>query len=101
MRTELGDPDARRSIPELKKAAIVAAVEQAIRQYGANPYHRFGMSDDDSANVALIVEAMKELKQRFPENAFFVIDTSKRPVAMTEVYVERTEVSAVEQLTLF
>jgi hypothetical protein len=97
----LGDTDDTKTIPELKKAAIVDSVREAMKRYGENPYHRFGMSDDDPHNVALILEAMTELKQRHPRNAFFVIDTSQRPVIKTEVLVGSTAESEVDQLTLF
>lgn len=104
VRADLGDPAASRSIPELKKRAIIRSVEMAMQQFGENPYHRFGMSDDDPRNVALIVEAMIELKGRYPENAFFVINTSTEPAVKTEVLVDATTRVAVPfaaQLRLF
>ena len=104
VRAELGDPNARRSIPELKKAAIIRSVEVAMQRYGENPYHRFGMSDDDPHNVALILEAMRELKSRYPHNAFFVINTSSEPAEKTEVLEGSTHTEHVPfaaQLRLF
>ena len=104
VRAELGDPGVVCSIPELKKAAIIRSVEVAMQRYGKNPYHRFGMSDDDPKNVALIVEAMIELKTRYPDNAFFVINTSTEPAVKTEVLVGSTfteHVPFAAQLRLF
>jgi hypothetical protein len=101
VRRGLGDNGAAMTVPELKKAAIVDSVREAMKRYGENPHHRFGMSDDDPHNVALILEAMTELKQRYPRNAFFVIDTSQRPVIKTEVLADATSDSPVDQLTLF
>jgi hypothetical protein len=43
------------------------------------------MSDDDAANVALIREAMIELKEEYPQNAFFVINTADRKLVKEEV----------------
>jgi len=103
-RAGLGDPRGERPIPQLKRAAIVHAVEAAMARYGANPFHRFGMSDDAPDNLALVAEAMRQLKQRYPENAFFVIDASRRPVVKTEILAtgsESEEVADVGQLELF
>ena len=90
VRDALGDREARRSIPELKMAAIFAAVEQAMRVHGVSPYHRFGVSDDDARNLDHIVAALTELKHRYPDNAFFVIDASHHPVVKTEVLAHST-----------
>ena len=108
VRRELGDADLSMSVAQLKKAAIRASVHRAIEVYGANPYHRFGMSDDDPANIELIVQAMKELKSEFPEMSFFVIDTQGSRLVKWEVYADHTEATlcakgqdlqAFEQLT--
>jgi len=104
VRAELGDPHGQRSTAELKKVAIIHAVLAAMETYGENPHHRFGMSDDDAANVARIIEAMTELKRRFPENAFFVFNTGSHPPVRTEVLadsVASAPVSDSGQLTLF
>ena len=73
------------STAEMKKLAIKQAVKDAFLCYGENPYHRFGMSDDDPKNVAVILEAMIELKEIYPENAFFVINTHGRKLVKEEV----------------
>jgi len=101
---DLSNGRGRRSVPELKRAAIVRAVEIAMEKYGNNPFHRFGVSDDDSSNLALILDAMAELKQRYPQNSFFVIDTGAHPVEKTEVLVagqSADDESPMEQLPLF
>ena len=91
IRKELGDFEFTASVAALKKKAIRASVERAIQIYGLNPYHRFGMSDDDPHNIELIVEAMKELKNDYPEMSFFVIETQAGRFVKWEVYHDRTE----------
>lgn len=107
VRLELGDKDFNKSIAELKKHAIRASVEKAIAEYGYSPFHRFGMSDDDHKNVELITEEMRELKQKYPDMSFFVIETFKDSFSKREVLLHETRelISAKEsvkpQLSLF
>lgn len=82
----LGDRSLNKSIAELKKRAIEESVAAAFKKYGYNPYHRFGMSDDDPKNLKLITEAMTSLKMQYPEIAFFVIDTGRDPLVKTEIF---------------
>lgn len=77
VRTELGDPNLELSVPELKRRALRQSVQKALKDYGYNPYHRFGMSDDDPENLNWIYKEMKCLKQEFPFLSFFVIETSR------------------------
>ncbi len=109
IRHELGDRELTMTVAALKKAAIRASVDRAIELYGASPYHRFGMSDDDPHNIELIVEEMKSLKTMHPEMSFFVIETQGGHFVKWEVYHNRTEatlcakgqdIEIVEQLTL-
>lgn len=73
-RVVLGETETEElSIPELKRRAILNSVEIAMKKYGENPYHRFGMSDDDPRNLDLIRDAMTELKSKYPKNSFYVI----------------------------
>lgn len=88
---ELQDPDLKHSVADLKRAAIRQSVEKAIELYGLNPHHRFGMSDDDPKNVELITEEMKVLKKRYPEMAFFVIQTFEDSYVKTEVLETRSQ----------
>ncbi len=107
VRKDLGDVDFKQSVAELKKHAIRASVEKAIAQYGYSPYHRFGMSDDDHKNVELITEEMRDLKRKYPEMSFFVIETFKDSFSKREVLLHETReiISAKEsikpQLSLF
>ena len=104
VRAALGDGALKRSVPELKRLALVDAVERAMREHGASPNHRFGVSDDDAQNLAVMVAAFVELKRRYPDNAFFVIDASRHPVVKTEILRDSTrtsEVPASEQMSLF
>ena len=92
------------TVAELKMRAIIDSVGLAMERYGRNPYHRFGMSDDSPENVELAVAAMTRLKAMYPENAFFVIDTSRRPATMTEIVdgsPQDREMNPDEQLALF
>ncbi len=107
VRRELGDVDFKQSVAELKKHAIRASVEKAISQYGHSPFHRFGMSDDDHKNVELITEEMRDLKRKYPEMSFFVIETFKDSFSKREVLLHETRevISSREsrssQLSLF
>lgn len=85
VRKELGDLDFKFSVPDLKKRAIRKAVLQAFHKYGKSPFHRFGMSDDDQNNLKLIMEEMMELKELFPENSFFVINTNDNDFIKEEI----------------
>jgi hypothetical protein len=109
-RIELGDPEFQLSVAALKKRAIRASVQKAVELYGINPYHRFGMSDDDPHNIELIAEEMRELKVEFPDMSFFVIETQQGRFVKWEVFADRLEpsfcapaqdVGAFEQLPLF
>ena len=74
-RRDLGDLEFKQSTAELKQSAIRASVELAIKKYGYNPHHRFGMSDDDPKNIQLISQEMLRLKAVYPEMSFFMIET--------------------------
>lgn len=87
IRRSLGDTEMKMSTGDLKKLAIKVAVSDAFACYGENPHHRFGMSDDDPHNVALIIEAMRELKQLYPDNAFYAFNTYGGRIVREEVLV--------------
>lgn len=87
-RLELGDHNETLSVAELKKKAIHQSVKDAFDCYGYNPHHRFGMSDDDEENLKLILEAFRELKQEFPENAFFAFNTHGRKLEKLEISLD-------------
>lgn len=109
VRRELGCLTGQTSVAELKRAAIRASVKRAIEVYGKSDYHRFGMSDDDPHNIALITEEMKGLKAEYPTMSFFVIETQAGRFMKWEVYADHAEATlcsasgdfqAFEQLTL-
>ena len=96
----VSNPDVRRFLTgsdkikitaELKKFAIKKSVETALLQYGDNPHHRFGMSDDDPKNVQLITEAMIELKKKYRKMSFFVIDTHDGKCMKKEIFEDHFE----------
>jgi len=91
------------SIPELKRKAIRYAVDLAFQNYGANEFHRFGMSDDDPKNVKKIIEEFITLKQEYPKNAFFIIETARGQVNKWEIFPDHAEkhiLNPAEQLKL-
>ncbi len=83
--------DQELSVSELKLKAVIESVEQAMTQYGFNPHHRFGMSDDDPKNLELIFKAMLILKNKYPDNSFFVIHTKDTDYIKEEVFLDHTE----------
>jgi hypothetical protein len=91
-------------IAKLKQAAIRASVKQALVEYGQNPYHRFGMSDDDPQNIRMIVEEMARLKAQYSEMSFYVIETHGGKFMKHEVFadhIEDYELEKSEQMRLF
>jgi len=76
-------------IPMLKRKALRQSVEDAMRVYGDNPHHRFGMSDDDPKNLKWIMDEMVELKKRYPSNSFFVIETTHGRCVKHEILRDR------------
>ncbi len=97
-----GEPET--SVAQLKQLAIRNAVLKAFEIYGANPHHRFGMSDDDPKNIKLITEELSRLKIEFTENSFFVIETHKGKFIKREIFADHTSeqvMPSAEQLNLF
>lgn len=86
LRKDMGDPDLKRPIALLKKEALHRSVETAFRKYGYNPNHRFGVSDDDPRNIEEITATLVEIKKKYPDNAFFVIDSSEGKIQKTEIF---------------
>ena len=70
----------------LKRIAIRNIVDKAVNAYGAEPSHRFGMSDDDPKNVDLIIKAMGDCKQKYIDKRFFVINTHGGEHVKLEVF---------------
>lgn len=104
VRSILGDTEMKKSIPDLKHAAIIDSVEKSFEKYGHNPYHRFGMSDDDPHNLELIVDAMKILKGKYRNNSFFVFSAEHDQLVRHEIFVDHIEDTFADpatQLPLF
>lgn len=87
------DPQERGAVMEqadptsaLKRHAIHQTVELALDRYGKDMPHRFGMSDDDPGNIDLIVRAMAECKEKYPDKRFFAINTHTGRHVKLEVY---------------
>ena len=94
------------NVPQLKRAAIRASVEEALRQYGEDKPHRFGMSDDDVHNLELITAEMTRLKSEYPHLSFFVIESGpdycvKREVTAEGLSGRPEKGSSLSQLPLF
>lgn len=85
-KTQLDDPDLAVTVPVLKRRAIIAMVEKAVARWGADADLRFGMSDDDPANVDLIIRAMAEAKIKYLSKRFFVINTHVGQKVKLEVF---------------
>ena len=83
---------------ELKLHAVIQSVEMAMKTYGLNPHHRFGMSDDDPKNLEMIFKAMLILKNKYPENSFFVIHTHESDYVKEEVFLNHTESHVMQNL---
>ncbi|MBL6988610.1 MAG: hypothetical protein ISR65_02485 [Bacteriovoracaceae bacterium] len=103
----VSNPDIRRQLlgydgmadtAALKKLAIKKSVETAILQYGNNPHHRFGMSDDDIKNIELITQAMVDLKKEYPLMSFFVFNTSGGICRRTEIFEDHLDIKEDEVL---
>lgn len=86
VRRKLGDRKFEMTTPALKKRAILQIVEDAMAEYGIGAELRFGMSDDDPANVALIIRAMTEAKLKYRDKRFFVINTHFDQKVKLEVF---------------
>jgi len=88
----------------LKQKALRASVLAAFEDYGLNPHHRFGMSDDDPRNIEWIQAEMIELKREFPDVSFFIIQTHGEQMIKHEIFVDHVEdqiLNAPAQLSLF
>lgn len=86
VRHYLGDKELEYTTPALKKRAIIQTVETALENYGTEPEHRFGMSDDDPANVSLIISAMCVCKKKYEDKRFFVINTHHGEKVKLEIF---------------
>jgi catechol 2,3-dioxygenase-like lactoylglutathione lyase family enzyme len=95
VRTRVGAADPAMTVPSVKKLAIKHAVVTALKEYGAAPPHRFGMSDDDPANIVLAISAMRDCKQVYPDKRFFVINTNHDEFEKLEIFSMTHPVTAL------
>ncbi len=103
VKTELKMEDSH-SIPHLKQKALRASVERALKVYGNNPRHRFGMSDDDPRNIEWISAEMRELTREYPQMSFFIIQTHGEQMTKSEIFSDHTVDQVLRpgaQLSLF
>jgi catechol 2,3-dioxygenase-like lactoylglutathione lyase family enzyme len=96
--TSLGITDPATTVPSAKKIALKRAVALALERYGATPQHRFGMSDDDPANVVLAISAMRDCKLEHPDKRFFVINTNGKEFVKLEIFPMNDPVTATDHL---
>lgn len=95
------------SVADLKKMAIRESFYKALKLYGNDKPHRFGMSDDDPKNIDIIIDEMQSLKSKHPLMSFFVIRTFKSLYIKDEILESSTRTiinkaqSASGQLNLF
>lgn len=82
----LGDEKLKMTVPDLKYIAIQRSVDAGLDTYGHEPAHHFGMSDDDPENVNLIIKAMRDCKQTYPDKRFFAINTHMHDEVKMEVF---------------
>lgn len=94
VRNQIGADDPAMTVPSAKKLAIKHAVETALNRYGRNVAHRFGLSDDDPANVVLAISAMRDCKDSYPDKRFFVINTHHAEFVKLEVFTMDDPVTA-------
>jgi hypothetical protein len=90
VKKQLGLPGSD-SVPHLKQLALRAAVLSAVEQYGHNPHHRFGMSDDDPRNIEWIVSEMRVLKREFSQMSFFIIQTHGDQMTKIEIFEDHLQ----------
>jgi len=94
VRTQIGATDPAMTVPSRKKLAIKCAVDTALAEYGRDLAHRFGMSDDDPANVVLAISAMRDCKVTHADKRFFVINTNGAEFVKLEVFTIDDPVTA-------
>jgi hypothetical protein len=93
----VGADDPAMTVPSIKKRAIRHAVAVALERHGAEPPHRFGMSDDDPNNVVLAISAMRDCKLDHPDKRFFVINTNHEEYVKLEIFPMAHPVTATAQ----
>lgn len=78
-------------ISSLKKQALAHFVEAVYHEFGHEPAHRFGFSDDDPKNIASTRHKFLDLKQRNPHHSFFLYEARPKEVIEEEVHLSHNE----------
>lgn len=72
-------------ISAMKKQALHHFIEAAYGDFGHQPAHRFGFSDDDPSNIVSTRQKFHDLKQRNPHHSFFLYEARPKEVIEEEV----------------
>lgn len=75
----------------MKKQALHHFIEQAYQEYGHEPAHRFGFSDDDPRNILSTRQKFLDLKMRNPHHSFFLYEARPKQVIEEEVLLPQDE----------
>jgi hypothetical protein len=78
-------------IASLKKQALHHFMESVYNDFGHEPAHRFGFSDDDPKNIASTRSKFLDLKQRNPHHSFFLYEARPKEVLEEEVHLSHNE----------
>ncbi len=78
-------------VSPLKKQALHHFIEQIYLEFGHEPDHRFGYSDDDPTNIKATRKKFLDLKQRNPHHCFFLYEAGLKEVKMSEVELSHSE----------
>ncbi len=78
-------------ISMMKKQALHHFIESVYEEFGHEPAHRFGFSDDDPKNIASTRQKFLDLKQRNPHHSFFLYEARPKEVIEEEVHLSHNE----------
>lgn len=78
-------------ISSMKKQALHHFIESVYEEFGHEPAHRFGFSDDDPKNIASTRHKFFDLKQRNPHHSFFLYEARPTEVLEEEVQMSHHE----------
>ena len=78
-------------ISSIKKQALHHFIEAVYDEFGHEPSHRFGFSDDDPKNIASTRAKFLDLKQRNPHHSFFLYEARPTEVIEEEVHLSHNE----------
>lgn len=79
-------------ISPLKKQALHHFIEKVYEEFGHQPAHRFGYSDDDPKNIISTRQKFRDLKQRNPHHCFFLYEARPSEVICEEVEMSHDEI---------